>query len=130
RRRSAGGVTEVIAVPPIVPLAPLISSGLAGDDVPLPGPRGQGTDNLIPRPYAPGDSIRRVHWRASAHHGDLMVREEEREQTASATVVIDTDPSSWADEEAFDHALSAFVSVVARLHHDGFLVFARALDGS
>ena len=130
RRLSAGGSIDVIAVPPIVALAPLRTAGSAGDDATRPGPQGQGTDNLIPRPYVPGDSVRRVNWRASAHHGDLMVREEEREQTASATVMIDTDPASWPDAAAFDRALSALVSVAARLHHDGFLVFARTSGGS
>lgn len=130
RRLSAGGSIDIVAVPPVVALAPLRSAGSAGDDAARPGPHGQGTDNLIPRPYAPGDSIRRVHWRASAHHGDLMVREEEREQTASATVVIDTDPASWPDADAFDRALSALVSIAARLHGDGFLVSVRTSGGS
>jgi uncharacterized protein (DUF58 family) len=130
RRLAAGGSIDVVAVPPIVPLVSLRSAGAAGDDALRPGPQGQGADNLIPRPYAPGDSIRRVHWRASAHHGDLMVREEEREQTAAATVVIDTDPAIWADDDAFDHALSALVSIAARLRADGFRVFVRTTGGS
>lgn len=130
RRRSASGSVDIVAVPPIVPLAPLSSTGSTGDDATRSGAQGQGTDNLIPRPYAPGDSIRRVHWRASAHHGDLMVREEEREQTASATVVIDTAPGSWASADDFDLALSALVSVVARLRADGILVFVRTSAGS
>jgi len=130
RRRAAGGSVEIVAVPPVVTLISYRSGGSAGDNATRPGPQGQGTDNLIPRPYAPGDSIRRVHWRASAHHGDLMVREEEREQTASATVVIDTDPASWADDDAFDRALSALVSIVSRLHGDGFLVSVRTTGGT
>ena len=130
RRRTAGGSIDIVAVPPIVPLGPLGSASSAGDDAPRSGTQGQGTDNLIPRPYAPGDSIRRVHWRASAHHGELMVREEERDESAAATVVIDTDPASWPDSDAFDLALSALVSVVARLRSDGFVVLVRTSAGS
>ena len=50
---------------------------------------GQGADNLVARPYVSGDSMRRIHWRASAHRGDLMVRQEEQESTPDAVVVLD-----------------------------------------
>ncbi|MGO1234909.1 MAG: DUF58 domain-containing protein [Microbacterium gubbeenense] len=130
-RRHIGGVDAILAVPPVVPLASIRARGIDEGDHPAKYDRtGHGTDNLIPRPYVAGDSMRRVHWRASAHHGDLMVREEERDQSRTAAVLVDLDPAVWADENAFDVAMTACVSVVARLLSDGFLVDVTAADGS
>jgi uncharacterized protein (DUF58 family) len=42
------------------------------------------------REYHPGDSLRRVHWRASAHRGELHVRELERERFAPTLVLLDS----------------------------------------
>ena len=41
------------------------------------------------RPYAPGDSMNRIHWRMTARHGEIQVKEFELEQTADAWVVLD-----------------------------------------
>ena len=41
------------------------------------------------REYHPGDSLRRVHWRASAHRGELHVRELERERFSPTLIVLD-----------------------------------------
>lgn len=129
--RSIGPVDEILAVPPVVPLLSIRSRGIDDGDPPARHDRsGHGADNLVPRPYVAGDSMRRVHWRASAHHGDLMVREEERDQTPTAALVLDLDPESWADERAFDLAMNACVSVAARLVADGFDVEVIAVDGS
>jgi len=130
-QRSIGPVDEVLAVPSVVPLISVRSRGVDDGDHPARHDRsGHGTDNLVPRPYVAGDSMRRVHWRASAHHGDLMVREEERDQTPEAALVLDLDPASWEDERAFDNAMTACVSVAARLVADGYDVAVTAVDGS
>lgn len=131
RRVAVGGVDEVIAVPPVVALASVHARGREDGEEPTRHERiGQGTDNLVPRPYLPGDSMRRVHWRASAHHGDLMVREEERETTPTAAVILDLADDAWRADSDFERALSACVSVVARLRIDGFAVDVMAADGS
>jgi len=41
------------------------------------------------RPYQHGDGRRRVHWHASAHTGDLMIRESESRQGNPVRIVID-----------------------------------------
>ncbi|WP_110590523.1 DUF58 domain-containing protein [Microbacterium suaedae] len=131
RRRDIGGSDEVVAVPPVVALPSIRARGDdGGEDSARIEHSGQGHDNLIPRPYVAGDSMRRVHWRASAHHGDLMVREEERESTPTAIVLLDLSPDSWRDAAAFDTAVSACASVVARLLADGFVIEVEAADGS
>jgi uncharacterized protein (DUF58 family) len=38
---------------------------------------GSGTELFGVREYRPGDSLRRIHWRSSARHGELVVREYE-----------------------------------------------------
>ena len=41
------------------------------------------------RPYAPGDSFNRIHWRSTARHGEIQVKEFELEQTADAWIFLD-----------------------------------------
>lgn len=41
------------------------------------------------RPWAPGDAFNRIHWRATARHGDIHVKEFDLEQTADAWLVLD-----------------------------------------
>ncbi|WP_051172006.1 DUF58 domain-containing protein [Microbacterium indicum] len=121
RRYPAGAIDAVVAVPQIIELRPLAEAGSAYGDRPSPSPRlGQGSDNLIPRPYAPGDAMRRVHWRASAHHGDLMVREEEQEHTPGALVILTRSPV--LEPQEFEACVTACASVVARLSRDGYVV--------
>jgi uncharacterized protein (DUF58 family) len=46
-------------------------------------------DDVMTREYRPGDPMRRVHWAATAHHGTLMVRQEESVTTPEATIILD-----------------------------------------
>jgi uncharacterized protein (DUF58 family) len=48
------------------------------------------------RPYRPGDQVRQVHWPASAHTGDLMVRETESPlgEPVTVEVTLPSDPDS------------------------------------
>lgn len=41
------------------------------------------------RPYAPGDSMNRIHWRTTARLGEIQVKEFELEQTADAWIFLD-----------------------------------------
>src|SRR4029078_5770632 len=41
------------------------------------------------RPYAPGDSMNRIHWKLTARHGEIQVKEFDLEQTADAWIVLD-----------------------------------------
>ena len=41
------------------------------------------------RPYAPGDSMNRIHWKSTARHNEIQVKEFDLEQTADAWIVID-----------------------------------------
>lgn len=49
----------------------------------------QGLDLYGVRKYLPGDDLRRIHWKATAHTGELVVTERERRYSMAATAVID-----------------------------------------
>ncbi|GAA4785010.1 DUF58 domain-containing protein [Microbacterium gilvum] len=138
RSRRLGERTAATVTPCIVPLAPLPrTAGDSGLALTTAERRGQGSDNLIPRPYAPGDSMRRIHWRASARLGDFMVREEEQEASPHAVVVLDRGTARWSDEAAspgadaaFETAVALVVSAAWRLAGDGYLVSVVDGDGA
>jgi Uncharacterized conserved protein (some members contain a von Willebrand factor type A (vWA) domain) len=132
--------TPVTVAPAIVELPPLTDhAGEAGGTLHTTTNRlGQGADNLVARPHMPGDSMRRIHWRATAHHDELMVRQEEQESTPEASVVLDRSALRWSVEAfgapgvdpGFETAVSACVSAVARLVHDGYAVEVVDSDGT
>ena len=134
------GDTRVVAVPAAVSLPHVaISAGEAGGALHASTDQlGQGADNLIARPYAPGDSMRRIHWRATAHRDTLMVRQEEQESTPVAIVLLDLGAPRWdaaarhetGADPAFEAALSSCVSVVLRFARDGYQVDVLDTDGT
>ena len=82
--------------------------------------------------------MRRIHWRATAHRDQLMVRQEEQESTPEATVVLDRGVLRWSSDAlrapgadpAFEAAVSACVSVAARLAKEGYTVEVIDSDGT
>ncbi|GAA2542620.1 DUF58 domain-containing protein [Microbacterium mitrae] len=139
RHTSLGEATPVTIAPALVPIAALpISAGESGGSLHSSTSHlGEGADNLIARPYAPGDSMRRIHWRATAHRDQLMVRQEEKESTPRAIIVLDRAVTRWhaaagqseAKDAAFETMLSMCVSVAARLMFEGYLVVVCDQDG-
>jgi len=135
-----GDRTPVTVAPAIVDLPPLTDfAGEAGGTLHTSTNQlGQGADNLVARAYMPGDSMRRIHWRATAHRDQLMVRQEEQESTPEASVVFDRGVLRWAPEAmyapgtdpGFEAGVSAAVSAVARLVHDGYAVEVIDTDGT
>jgi uncharacterized protein (DUF58 family) len=62
------------------------------------------------REYLPGDDLRRIHWRASAHRGELMVRQNIDVTPPSATVLLATEPAAYPDPDDFEHAVEVAAS--------------------
>jgi len=129
REQSFGDTRSITVVPEIFALAPLaVRVGAAGGTAHTSSSRlGQGSDNLSPRGYIPGDSMRRIHWRATAHRGQLMVRQEEEESSPDAVVVIDRSSRHWdvqgADADpAFEAAVSLCASAAVHLASEGYSV--------
>jgi uncharacterized protein (DUF58 family) len=67
------------------------------------------------RAYRPGDSRRHVHWPASAHAGELMVREMEAPVADPVTVNVNL-PS---DPEQAEHVAERALGTVLRLMNGG-----------
>lgn len=128
RRQTWGPRTALRVGPAVVELATtdLLSPGGAGGR-PIAAFAGHGTDDLVPRPYMHGDSRRRVHWKATAHRGELMVRQEEQESAPTATVVLDR---VAAVGPGFEDMLSAAVSAAAELQRGGYSVDVLDTDGT
>lgn len=66
------------------------------------------------RPYAPGDSMNRIHWRSTARHGDIQVKEFDLEQTADAWIILDLQRGIQAgrgEESTTEAAIRAAASI-------------------
>ena len=66
------------------------------------------------RPYAPGDSMNRIHWRSTARTGEIQVKEFDLEQTADAWIFMDLDAGNEAgsgDESTTEVAVRAAASI-------------------
>ena len=128
-----GTAAPVIVTPEVIALS---ESGLAvpaGDgEARLLQRRAAGDDDdTMTREYRRGDAMRRVHWRASARHGDLMVRQEEQRSLPEATIFVETqfdgyqdayDDESGAFSPAFEWSVRMLASVAVHLRRTGFLV--------
>jgi len=132
--RAIVGEAELLTVTPEV--VPLADSGLsvpAGDgESRLVQRRATGDeDDAMTREYRHGDAMRRVHWRASARSGDLMVRQEEQRSFPEARILVDTTRSGYRDAEGpfdaaesdgFEWVVRMLASVAVHLRRTGFLV--------
>lgn len=128
--RSVVGEPELLTVTPEV--VPLADSGLsvpAGDgESRLVQRRATGDeDDAMTREYRHGDAMRRVHWRASARSGDLMVRQEEQRSFPEARILVDTTRAGYHDvdrgeSDAFEWVVRMLASVAVHLRRTGFLV--------
>src|SRR3954468_17802256 len=69
------------------------------------------------RPYAPGDAMNRIHWKSTAGHGEIQVKEFELEQTAEAWILLDLDRSvqgGRGEESTVEVAVRAAASIAAK----------------
>jgi len=132
---SLGGIQPLSVIPATVSLGEGGPSILSGDgSARLIQRRTSGNDDdLMTREYRSGDALRRVHWRASARHGELMVRQEEQRTHPEARILLDTRRGgygdAWADLGGHESGVGAFewgvrmlASLGVHLHRAGFLV--------
>lgn len=134
RRHSFGSAEPLTVLPRRVDLPPISPRGTSDDGATRPAPQnvGVGDDDIIARTYLPGDALKRIHWKATAHRAELMVRQEEQQVTPRAVVILDAEPSSqgtardrknsWEHSTAFEWAVVATASITAHLVRAGYVV--------
>lgn len=82
-----------------------------------------GADDVLIREYETGDDVRRIHWRSTAHFGELMVRREERSWDPRACVILDNRSHGYArrsPDARLEWVVSAAASITLQLARDGF----------
>jgi hypothetical protein len=134
-RLAVGSSQSLYVVPLVVPLGLSVSLAVSGEgSARLIQHMATGNDDdLMTREYRIGDALRRVHWRASARHGELMVRQEEQRSYPEARLILDTRTdgyggiiSSFEFNDSgftwFEWAITMIASVGVHLHRSGFLV--------
>lgn len=90
---TVGSATSIVVTPRVEPLPlfrlpPALIQGVAA--------RPERTPHATPlvtgiRPYVPGDAYNRIHWRTSARHGELQVKEFDTQRTADVWLYLDLD---------------------------------------
>ncbi len=66
------------------------------------------------RPYRFGDERRRVHWKSTAHHGELMVRESDGTGVVRTRIVVDLGPPGPVAELIAGQAVGLVSAALAR----------------
>src|SRR5699024_9211694 len=84
-----------------------------------------GEDDVSIRQYRDGDELRRVHWPATAHRGEIMVRQEDRPARRRAVLLLDSRSGAYPGsgyQPSFEWAVSAIASLARHLVKDGFVI--------
>lgn len=87
--------------------------------------RGLGRDFYRIRPYELFESARHVDWKASAHVGNLQVREFAREQEQTVEIFLDRDVPPELDAW-FEHAIDCCAFLAWRLSTEGAAIHFRS----
>jgi uncharacterized protein (DUF58 family) len=132
--RTFASTTSVVVTPRVVPLPAIPISGTwtgSGDNRPRDFAGGSAEDVTV-REYRRGDDLRRVHWRSSAHAGELMVRREEQPWQSRATIFLDNRAHVHRGAgltSSLEYAVVATASIALHLARRGFRVRLVTADG-
>lgn len=120
RRLGFGGTDTVLITPTVYELARVDLRLSTGDGAEQVSRRlvGAGEQDVIARKYLPGDSMRRVHWPATAKHGELMVRQDDQRNDQDAVILLDA--HSFLPGDGFEWAVSTMGSIAVHLMNEGF----------
>ena len=132
-RRELADPSTVVVTPRVDSLTPIrIPGEWSGSGESRPRSiAAAGEEDVTVRPYQRGDDRRRVHWRASAHHAELMVRREEQPWQSRATLVLDNRASAHSgrvqgrqtpETSSWELAVSAAASIGSHLLSRGYSV--------
>ena len=80
--------------------------------------RGEGLELLGLRDHVRGDEARRIHWKATARVGRLIVKDPAREEPPAVVVRLET--SGYASDAAFERAVEHAASLAAAFLREGW----------
>jgi len=126
--------SEVMVTPQVFPLTPVRATGGGGSTGEARPHRVGvlGQDDALVREYRRGDEVRRIHWRSTAHRGELMVRREEQAWDPSVRIILDSRAAAHAGQglqSSLEWAVSAAASVALHFLDEGFSVEIFEADG-
>ena len=82
------------------------------------------------REYVPGDDVRHIHWRSTARHGRLMVRDHVDTTHTRLTVVADDRAGAAVDDrDALDEVAGAAAAICAAAVHERWACELRLVSG-
>lgn len=119
--------TALVVTPKVEPLPAIALRGTwagTGDNRPRAFSSGSAADVTV-REYHLGDDLRRVHWRSTAHMGELMVRREEQPWQSRCTLLVDNRAKAHRGTGAsssVETAVNAAASVGVHLTRLGYQV--------
>lgn len=107
---------SILVTPPVLPLVQLkiTPAGWAGDQQRRRGSLVRKISDAGIRYYAPGDSLRRIHWPASAHFDTLIVRQLEASASGDWWIFVDLEAGVQAGE-GWDSTLELSIVLAASL---------------
>nr|WP_239647013.1 DUF58 domain-containing protein [Nocardiopsis salina] len=131
--RDVDAPASLLVTPRALPLSPVeVRGGPQGEHTPLRSSAGIGEQDPVPREYQHGDELRRVHWRSTAKHGELMVRRDEQHQREHSVLLVDTRTGAHRGEQAessLETAVTTAASVAVRCLQDGHDLDLYGADG-
>ncbi len=131
RRIATLDVSELVVHPQILPIAAPTRPRAVdlASSISVPQQELRGDDFHALRLYELGDDLRRVHWKATARHDELMIREHDDSREGRTTVVADVRASA-VSAAALERILVAAASVLDAAATRGDEVALILTDGS
>lgn len=130
--------TEAVVYPSVAPTNEFVEilPGLQGALESLS--KGRGQDLYALRGYVANDSVRHVHWKASARFGSLMVREFTREDDCRVLLVLDphispvllpgSKPTEQTASERFERAITLCAALTWHFYERNALLQFRSAE--
>ncbi|HVB28053.1 MAG TPA: DUF58 domain-containing protein [Mycobacteriales bacterium] len=125
--RAFTAVDSLVVTPAVCELPPVRLGGgwSGGGEAHARAVATTGEDDVATREYRNGDDLRRVHWRATARYGELMVRREEQPWQSRGLVLLDGRSGAHRGDgpgSSFESSVAAVASIGIHLARSGYAV--------
>lgn len=127
---------ETLTVTPVVwdlPPVRIDGSWLGGGEGRSTTVAATGEADVSIREYREGDDLRRIHWKATARTGELMVRRDEQPRLSRGSILLDTRTVAHRGDgpsASFEWAVSAAASIGMWLSRRGYALRLVTVDGA